>query len=229
MIKYKRIRSYFVCSLYLKHSNKSVLDIFYSQYRCWKIARNDNKGLEYCTIGLKQRQGLRELTPIQKVPLLVKCCPNSIVCYGKVSCEKKSQFVTEIVDSGCSPLKNNNRLDWWIEKLALFQMPATGGERVADIYPRVDSCPSPAPPPNTSTGNLWARGLRGTTYRNSIVIFSPHSHLQIGQQWSDQRHLGCFRYSWSSVPGPICSHFLAASPQELLGSSWSADVWSSCS
>ena len=33
----------------------------------------------------------------------------------------------------------------------------------------------------------------GTACRNSIVI--SNSHLQIGHQWSDQYHLGCFKFS----------------------------------
>lgn len=105
--------------------------------------------------------------------------------------------------------------------MALFQMPATGGERV-DIYPRAISVlPQLPSPPNTSTGNLWARGLRrGTTYRNSIVIFSPHSHLQIGQQWSDQRHLVVLGTVDSlCLQGPFVP-ISAASPQNC-GSSWS--------
>ena len=33
----------------------------------------------------------------------------------------------------------------------------------------------------------------GTPCRNSVVLLI--SHLQIDHQWSDQHHLGCFRYS----------------------------------
>ena len=42
--------------------------------------------------------------------------------------------------------------------------------------------------------------------RNSTV--SSDSHLEIGHRWSDQRHLGCFKYSYSSVP--VYLHFLEA-------------------
>ena len=40
---------------------------------------------------------------------------------------------------------------------------------------------------------MLATGGVGTICRNSTVI--SESHLQSGHQWSDQRHLGCFRYS----------------------------------
>ena len=39
---------------------------------------------------------------------------------------------------------------------------------------------------------MLATGGVGTICRNSTVI--SESHLQSGHQWSDQRHLGCFRY-----------------------------------
>ena len=40
---------------------------------------------------------------------------------------------------------------------------------------------------------MLATGGVGTICRNSTVI--SESHLQSGHQWSDQSHLGCFRYS----------------------------------
>ena len=43
------------------------------------------------------------------------------------------------------------------------------------------------------------------TCRNIRV--SADSHLEIGHWWSDQCCLGCFKYSYSSVPGLVCSHF----------------------
>ena len=53
--------------------------------------------------------------------------------------------------------------------------------------------------------HLKAGSAGGTACRNSTVICN--SHLPIGHQLSDQCHLR-FRYSQSSVPGSICSHFL---------------------
>ena len=68
---------------------------------------------------------------------------------------------------------------WCKGKFALFQMPAAGGERVADIRPRVDSRPPP-----TSPCNLWGKrafidrslGGVGPTYGHSAV--SSHSSVQ---------------------------------------------------
>ena len=91
-------------------------------------------------------------------------------------------------------------------KVCLFQMSETGGERVTDDCSKADS---------PHTGNQWGKMFyrekwRGvTTCRNSTVI--SDSHFQTGYQWSDQHHLGCFRYSYSSVPGAICSHLFAPS------------------
>ena len=39
------------------------------------------------------------------------------------------------------------------------------------------------------------------------IAVSADSHLQIGHWWSDQLHLDCFKYSYSSVPGLVCPHF----------------------
>ena len=41
--------------------------------------------------------------------------------------------------------------------------------------------------------------------RNSRV--NADHHLEIGHQWSDQLHLDCFKYSYSSVLGFVCFHF----------------------
>ena len=75
-----------------------------------------------------------------------------------------------------------------------------------------DSCPK------TDSPHLWQpvnksfyRWKEGATCRNSTV--SSDSHLAIGRQWSDQHHLDCFKYSWSLVPGSICSQFFEVSSQ----------------
>ena len=47
--------------------------------------------------------------------------------------------------------------------------------------------------------------------RNSAV--SSDSHLQLGHPWSDQRHLGCVGYRYSSVPGSVFSHFFEVKSQ----------------
>ena len=43
------------------------------------------------------------------------------------------------------------------------------------------------------------------TCRNSTD--SSDSHLEIGHQWSDQHHVGCFKYSYSSGPQSILFPF----------------------
>ena len=64
--------------------------------------------------------------------------------------------------------------------------------------------PSQLPP----VGKSFWRLRKRATWRNSTV--SSDSHLKIGQQWSDQHGLDCFKYSWSSVPGLVCFHFFEA-------------------
>ena len=72
-------------------------------------------------------------------------------------------------------------------KVALFRSLATGGGGVG-----VDTCPkADCPPDNQGTRAFIDR--EGATCRNNTV--SSDSHLEIGHQWSDQRHLDCFRYS----------------------------------
>lgn len=65
------------------------------------------------------------------------------------------------------------------------------------------------------TGSQWDKSFHGqkeeATRRNSMVVFD--SHLQFGHQWSNQCHLGCFRYSQSSVPGWVYFHLFEASSQ----------------
>ena len=71
----------------------------------------------------------------------------------------------------------------------------------------------PLPPPNAPT-------LRESFHRQSEgeglcagTAQSADHHLQTGHHWSDQPILGCFKYSQSSVPGAICSHFFVVSSQ----------------
>ena len=54
-------------------------------------------------------------------------------------------------------------------------------------------------------------GGGGTICRNSTV--SSNRHLEIGHGRSDQHHLDCFRYSWSSAPGLVCFHFFELNSQ----------------
>lgn len=54
--------------------------------------------LEYYIILVdKTTAGFERIDSNSKSPTVGKMLSNSIVCYGKISCEKKSQFVTEIV------------------------------------------------------------------------------------------------------------------------------------
>jgi len=90
--------------------------------------------------------------------------------------------------------KSINRPSWWKARFPLFQMLATGcGEGGGHL----------------SKGWLflpYKQGVKafigrvyvceeggGAACRNSIVIST--GHLQIGHQWSDQYHLGCFKFS----------------------------------
>ena len=83
-------------------------------------------------------------------------------------------------------------------------MPATGQGRPLSK----DQLP---PPPGQAVGKSFYRQREGAMVRNSIV--SSDSHLQLGHLWSDQRHLGCFGYRYSSVPGSVFSHFFEANSQ----------------
>ena len=73
----------------------------------------------------------------------------------------------------------------------------------------VDVCQRPPPPADNQGIRAfilipWERA----TCRNNIV--SSDNLLQIGHQWSDQCHLGYFKYSLSSVPGAVCYHCFEA-------------------
>ena len=64
---------------------------------------------------------------------------------------------------------------------------------------------------DASNGGL---GGEGGFYRQGegdaeTAVWSD-GHHEIGDQWSDQYHLDCFKYSLSLVLGSVCSHFLEA-------------------
>ena len=52
------------------------------------------------------------------------------------------------------------------------------------------------------------RGLHVETAQSALTVM-----LKLEMQWSDQHHLDCFKYSSSSVPGLVCSHFLEVNSQ----------------
>ena len=54
---------------------------------------------------------------------------------------------------------------------------------------RADFCPKAEPPPQTIRGN------RQKEHRHVETTVGSDGHFEIGQPWSDQRHLDCFRYS----------------------------------
>ena len=83
-----------------------------------------------------------------------------------------------------------------------------------------------APPRWQPVGKSFYRQREGATGRNSTV--SSDRHLEIGHRWSDQRHLDCFKYNSSSLPGLVCPIFL----RPILGivaAYVMATVWPSCS
>ena len=78
----------------------------------------------------------------------------------------------------------------------------------ADSCPKVDSLPRPCHPHWQPVDKGFYTQRERATYRNS-----SDSHPEICQQWSDQRHLDCFKYSQSSVPG----QFVPSSLRPVLG------------
>ena len=65
----------------------------------------------------------------------------------------------------------------------------------------------PTPPPRQTGGESCYRQIEsGRRYIHAETTVSSDSQLQMGLRWSDQHHLGCFRYSQSSIPGPVCFH-----------------------
>ena len=79
-------------------------------------------------------------------------------------------------------------------------------------------------PPWHSGGKSLYRLRKGARCRNSTG--NPDSRLEVGRHWSDQRHLGCFRYSYLQFQGQFVSislkPFLA-----ILTAYFMAAVWSS--
>ena len=90
--------------------------------------------------------------------------------------------------------KPMNRPGWWEGKFALISE-AGSWEGRPNISPKADSPPLHWQP----VGKSFCRQKERAACRNSTV--NPDSHLQIGHWWSDQSHLGGFKYSYSSVPG----------------------------
>ena len=67
---------------------------------------------------------------------------------------------------------------------------------MVDVCSKADcltASPDPQPSPHREVRAFIDRSGRGATCRNSTVI--SNSRLQIGHQWSDQHHLGCFKFS----------------------------------
>ena len=108
-----------------------------------------------------------------------------------------------------SQQKPINSPGWWEGKFPLFQMPAAEKGGQTSVQRRTP--PSPAPSTSHQWGRSFYRQQERATCRSSTV--SPDSHLQIGHWWSDQHHLGCFKYSYSLVLGFIWSYFFEASSQ----------------
>ena len=121
------------------------------------------------------------------------------------------------VDSweGVLVLTTQKPINRWKGNFAFFWMPATpGGQR--GHGGRADLCLK-ADWQSQSVGKCFYRQRERATCVNSTV--SSDSHLPIGHQGPDQHHLGCFRYSESSVPGSVCFHVFEASSLNY-GSLW---------
>ena len=138
--------------------------------------------------GLYSPWGRKELDTTKRLSL-------SLQCYRK-----------SVQSPAAHRLRGNKQARLVESKVFFISDACNCGGRVVDIHPQVGS-----PYPCNQWGKSFYRHKQGwgTTCRNSIVI--SDSHLQIGHQWFDQRHVGCFRYSQSSVPASICSHFFVAS------------------
>ena len=70
---------------------------------------------------------------------------------------------------------------------------------------------TPVQRPTPPTDSQGARASIDGGSRLRAETAPSDGHLEIGHWWSDQCHLDCFKYSESSVPGSVCSHFLEAS------------------
>ena len=94
--------------------------------------------------------------------------------------------VTESGGPAARHSKANKEASWWKGKSALFR-------RLAGRWGRVDSCLKADFP----TDSQWARafidggrGLLAETAQSALIVI-----LKLVMQWSDQRHLDCFKYS----------------------------------
>ena len=78
----------------------------------------------------------------------------------------------------------------------------------------------PSMPPQKSGGKSFYRqlvGVGGAMSRNSTV--NSDSHLEVVLRWPDQHYPDCFKYSYSSVLGSVCSHILEVQSRNC-GSPW---------
>ena len=77
-----------------------------------------------------------------------------------------------------------------------------------------------------SGGKSLYRLREGVRCRNSTG--SSDSRLEVGPHWSDQHHLGCFRYSYLQFQGQFVS--ISLRPVLAIVTAYvMATVWSSCS
>ena len=107
-----------------------------------------------------------------------------------------------------SSLKPVKRQDWW---KVYFQGQQPWGGRESGLLTKSQ----PLPPTHThwqSVSMSFYRWKEGAKCRNSAVSSDSHA-VKLVMWWSDQHHLDCFKYSWSSVPGSVCSHFSEISSQ----------------
>ena len=107
------------------------------------------------------------------------------------------------VGSGCSLLKNQKEARL-VERKVCFILDAgswgwgKGGRLSKGRLP-----PSYNQPARAFIDG--GRGLHAGTAQSALT-----GVLKLVTWWSHQRHLGCCKYSYSSVPGSVCSHFLEA-------------------
>ena len=120
---------------------------------------------------------------------------------------------------GLAAQQSIKRSGWRNGKLAVFQMPGW------HLWGRQPPLTLPVPPPQQQSGGRSFRSQReGAAGRNSTA--SSDRRLEIGHRWSDECHLDHFRYSWSSVPGLVCSRFLRP-VLRMVAAFVMAMVWSS--
>ena len=103
--------------------------------------------------------------------------------------------------AGCSTVHK----EVWLEERKACCVSDAGLAALGEV-----ASPHPSPllpnPAQQSGGRSFCRQREGASGRNSTV--SSDRHPQSGHRWSDECRLDRFRYSWSSVPGLVCSHFL---------------------